>query len=93
MPTEYLLPWTCGIDEDAIGKGKARRQRKESQLKYSCSSCSANVWGKPGLRLRCDECNAMMVSDDGGAGGEGGDASENGDAGESVGERALQLAA
>jgi hypothetical protein len=46
MPPKYLLPWTCGIDEDAVeGKGKAtrKRKRKESKLKYSCRRCSMNV--------------------------------------------------
>ena len=74
MPPEYLLPWTCGIDEDAIeGKGKVVRKRKESKLQYSCPRCAINEWGKPGLHLRCDDCSEALVS-------EGGNASD-GDAG------------
>lgn len=29
---------------------------KSNRIKYSCPSCGTNVWGKPGLRLRCAEC-------------------------------------
>jgi hypothetical protein len=39
------------------------RKRKESKLKYSCPRCSMNVWGKPGLHLRCDDCSEALVSD------------------------------
>jgi hypothetical protein len=82
MPPEYLLPWTCGIDEDAIdGKGTAKRKRKESKLKYSCSRCAMNVWGKPGLHLRCDDCSEVLVSG-------GGDAGDDGDGADQAGLRA-----
>jgi len=50
------------IDEDAIGKKK--QKRKESKLKYSCPLCDANVWGKPGLHVRCDDCDVSLVSDE-----------------------------
>lgn len=62
MPAEYLLPWTCGIDEDAIGKKKAKR--KESKLKYTCPQCAMNMWGRPELRVRCEDCNVLLVSDE-----------------------------
>ena len=34
--------------ENAINKQKA---------KYTCKNCGANVWGKNGLNLRCNDCN------------------------------------
>jgi predicted SprT family Zn-dependent metalloprotease len=75
MPPEYVLPWTCGVDESEIEKGArggaggttgtgttgpqpgAAPAKKVSKLKYTCPKCKANVWGKPGLRLRCDVCD------------------------------------
>ena len=32
MPAAYLLPWTCGVDEDA---NQGKRKRKASKLKYT----------------------------------------------------------
>jgi len=78
MPAHYLLPWTCGVDEDAVeGKSKGKSKEKELakrkvKLKYSCPKCSLNVWGRAGLRLSCEDCNKDLVSggDDAGDGDE-----------------------
>lgn len=32
----------------------------KSKIKYSCSSCNASVWGKPGLKVRCISCNTIF---------------------------------
>lgn len=82
MPPEYVLPWTCGVDESEIERrarggagtggttgttGTTGTQRggapakKVSKLKYTCP-CKVNVWGKPGLRLRCDACGQPFRS-------------------------------
>lgn len=58
MPREYLLPWTCW-EPQGVGKAKPR----VSKLKYTCPTCTANAWGKPGLLLRCGECDEAMVSE------------------------------
>ena len=66
MPREYL-PWTCWEPQGAH-KGKAKP--RVSKLKYTCSTCTANAWGKPGLLLRCGACDEAMVcecEDDGDA--------------------------
>jgi len=83
MPDAYRLPWTCGIDEDALGKGKgkAKPRRKESKRKYTCPHCAVNVWGKPGLHVRCDDCGVALVPD-------AGDTRGTGNAGVAVGLRA-----
>lgn len=80
MPSEYLLPWSCGVDEAAIGKatggaatggaggtqtGKGPAKLKVSKLKYTCPTCKVNVWGKPGLRVRCDDCDQQLRCADG----------------------------
>ncbi|MEX3614428.1 MAG: hypothetical protein VB141_11905 [Burkholderia gladioli] len=31
-------------------------QDKKLKLKYTCPSCTANVWGKPGLNVGCLSC-------------------------------------
>ena len=66
MPREYLLPWTCWEPD-----GKGKKKPRASKLKYTCPTCAANAWGKPGLLLRCGECNESMVSDEGVEGDEG----------------------
>jgi hypothetical protein len=60
MPREYLLPWTCW-EPQGTEKGKAKP--RGSKLKYTCPTCAANAWGKPGLLLRCGECDETMVSE------------------------------
>lgn len=30
------------------------------KLKYTCSGCYINVWGKPGLALRCEDCDISL---------------------------------
>lgn len=67
MPREYLLPWTCW-EVGASDKAKGKTKPRASKLKYTCPTCAANAWGKPALRLRCGECDEMMVCDDGGPG-------------------------
>jgi hypothetical protein len=68
MPREHLLPWTCWEPQ---GSGKGKAKPRVSKLKYTCPACAANAWGKPGLLLRCGECDEAMVSESG-ADGEAG---------------------
>ncbi|TXF89252.1 SprT family zinc-dependent metalloprotease [Neolewinella aurantiaca] len=37
--------------------------RKKRRIKYSCAK--HNVWGKPGLKLTCDECEEVMAPEPG----------------------------
>jgi predicted SprT family Zn-dependent metalloprotease len=69
MPESCRLPYVCGVDEDAIGKkGKAKAKAKEAarkvKLKYSCPECELNVWGRAGLRLRCEACDEELATAD-----------------------------
>jgi predicted SprT family Zn-dependent metalloprotease len=34
---------------------------KKVKAKYSCQYCGINVWGKCGLRLRCDDCDEGLI--------------------------------
>ena len=66
MPSACQLPWTCGIEE---GRGKkAKKAKKEAarkvKVKYSCPECEANVWGRAGLHLHCDDCDEELETAD-----------------------------
>jgi len=60
MPREHLLPWTCWEPQ---GTDKGKPKPRPSKLKYTCPSCAANAWGKPGLLLRCGQCDQPMVAE------------------------------
>lgn len=69
MPAECHLPWTCGIDDEGRGgdkKSKKEKKEKEAarkvKCKYSCPGCELNVWGRAGLRLRCEDCDKELVT-------------------------------
>ncbi len=32
---------------------------KSGRIKYSCPTCHANVWGKPGLNISCNDCDCI----------------------------------
>lgn len=56
MPEDLLLPFK---------RFKAPTvTRKKSKVKFSCPSCSANVWGKPETKVKCGECDEVMESED-----------------------------
>jgi len=57
MPREYLLPWVCG---EASGKAGTKKPRTPSKVKFTCTGCGANAWGRPALSLLCGECNVAM---------------------------------
>lgn len=59
MPRECLLPWTCE-EQGTAGKKKPR-----SKVKFTCPGCEAAAWGKPGLLLRCGECDLPMEGEEG----------------------------
>jgi len=55
IPEPALLPWRNAIKtgNDAQNGGESGGGGRKSKVKYSCPSCPANVWGKPGLQIRC----------------------------------------
>ncbi len=74
MPKKHLLPFTSldgevmksMIEGKGTKSGKGERKNRLHKLrppsrnktKYSCPSCKANVWGRPNLRIKCQDCNA-----------------------------------
>lgn len=56
-PRRCTLPWLAR--PDAAGKGR----RAASKVKYTCEGeCGCNVWGKPGLVIRCVESRTLFVA-------------------------------
>ena len=40
---------------------KAKPPKPDSKVKYTCPSCSLNVWGKPNIRVACVDCVEDMT--------------------------------
>ncbi len=38
-----------------------RTRKKKNKIKYSCSKCGINVWGKPDLKILCIECEKLLL--------------------------------
>ena len=64
MPTNCHLPWTCGIDDEGRGKKGKKEAARKVKVKYSCPACELNVWGRRGIRLRCEDCDETLVAAD-----------------------------
>jgi len=39
----------------------ASKQSNKNKVKYSCPSCEANIWGKPGLHVECVDCSESFM--------------------------------
>lgn len=35
---------------------------KKTKIKYTCSACETNVWGKPELNILCGDCDVVFVN-------------------------------
>ena len=49
-----------GSEDNKDEQGKRLRKLhpvSRNKTKYSCHGCKTNVWGKPGLRIRCENCD------------------------------------
>lgn len=44
------------------GTAEARQQQKK-KTKYTCPTCEARVWGKPGLNIECGDCIETFVEE------------------------------
>lgn len=68
MPPELALPFISReademklhTTEGNAGKKSSSVEKKNSKTKYSCS-CGNNVWGKPHLHIRCDDCGELFT--------------------------------
>lgn len=37
------------------------KKNRSNRSKYSCPSCSMNVWGKPGIHIICGDCQQVLT--------------------------------
>lgn len=54
---------TDGSEEEVDERKKRLRKLRpvsRNKTKYSCPGCQANVWGKPGLKIRCEGCDQLF---------------------------------
>jgi len=60
--TNWRMLESCGfrIEYQDLDLVKLEVPRKE-KLRYSCPDCSIHAWGKPGLRMSCDDCGKRML--------------------------------
>lgn len=58
MPNEIKLPWTTG--GVSLGIRKPKEPAAKNKIKYTCAGCDTNVWGKPGLKIVCGECEEQF---------------------------------
>lgn len=56
--TNFTLNWQSRSDIGGILKKKAK-----SKTKYTCASCDLNVWGKPGIKIRCEDCDWLLTTE------------------------------
>ena len=59
LPEEHQLPWRVFIEGVHVDPGKTTKSG--SRLKYTCTDCGLNVWGKPEIKVTCGECDLPMV--------------------------------
>ena len=48
-------------DEEEIEKLK-KKARQKKKIKYTCK-CGCNVWGKPGLNIKCESCESEYIEE------------------------------
>lgn len=66
----FTVPWHALTETDARG----RRKKAPGKTKYACPDCDLNMWGKPGIKVICGECEVLLVAET--SGDEDGEAEE-----------------
>lgn len=46
------------------GEAAKRKKKAASKTRYSCPTCDANAWAKPGLNLVCGDCEERMQAEE-----------------------------
>jgi predicted SprT family Zn-dependent metalloprotease len=60
MPESYLLPF---LHRGEIPEDEKEKKAKANKVKYTCTGCSTNVWGKDGLGILCMVCEVPFLGD------------------------------
>lgn len=61
MPENFKLPWRVFVERPSDGVGKPSPKKGGKRIKYTCSVCGSNVWGKPGLEIICRGCDVIFT--------------------------------
>ena len=56
----FAVPW---VALTTSGDEEARKKKAASKTKYACPSCDLQVWGKPGIKVICGECEAVLEAE------------------------------
>ena len=59
-----LIEGLEGSDNEVDERKKRLRKLRpvsRKKTKYSCPNCKANVWGKPELKIRCENCDELFA--------------------------------
>ena len=48
------------VEDGEITFEPGERPNKSNREKYTCPSCQANIWGKPGLNVLCGDCDTAF---------------------------------
>ena len=49
-----------GADGNGSDEGDEKKSKSGKKIKYTCD-CGNNVWGKSGLKIRCNECERVFL--------------------------------
>ena len=58
---ETSIALLLNVIAEKVNFNVAMLAKKKVKVKYSCSSCKINVWGKTGLLLKCNSCNLDLI--------------------------------
>ena len=61
MPENFKLPWRVFVERPPEGVGKTPPKKGGRRIKYTCSVCGSNIWGKSGLEVICRMCDEIFV--------------------------------
>ncbi len=53
--------WHIKWESKMLAGKRSHQRKKQNKVKYHCSVCGANAWGKPILQLMCGTCMVTML--------------------------------
>lgn len=59
-----FLANSCALHWESASDGHDEKKTKSSKVKFTCTTCGANAWGKPSLFIYCGDCDAVMMAEE-----------------------------
>lgn len=47
--------------DDRLSELVSKPRPRSGRIKYTCKSCHIQLWGKPGLRVKCEDCDRTLT--------------------------------